>query len=184
MKVKTKMKKLMLMVAAVALAVGAQAALAVTWQTGTGVKDVSGNAFTTSVSGYTAEIMFSTASDMSSPMAVTGISATEYKTKGSAGFGAKTSASFDPGTYYAQVTITEDATGKKWTSEIGSFSIADGALSSPTINFTTGANMGGASLIGSTAYSGGGSTPDIPEPTSGLLLALGGAMLALRRRRT
>ena len=32
---------------------------------------------------------------------------------------------------------------------------------------------------------GGGSTPseDVPEPTSGLLLVLGGAMLALRRRR-
>ena len=37
-----------------------------------------------------------------------------------------------------------------------------------------------ASLIsGTTAYPGGG----IPEPTSGLLLALGGAMLALRRKR-
>ena len=30
---------------------------------------------------------------------------------------------------------------------------------------------------------GGGSGGDVPEPTSGLLLALGGAMLALRRRR-
>ena len=29
----------------------------------------------------------------------------------------------------------------------------------------------------------GGSTGDIPEPTSGLLLAIGGAMLALRRKR-
>lgn len=182
MKVKTKMKKLMLMVTVAVLAVGVQAAVAVTWQTGTGVKDVSGSAFTTSVSGYTAEIIFSTASDMSAPMAVTGNSATAYKTKGSAGFGGSTSESFNPGTYYAQVTITEDATGKTWTSEIGSFTIADGAMNGPTVNFTTGANMGGSSLIGSTAYSGG-SSGDIPEPTSGLLLALGGAMLALRRRR-
>ena len=30
---------------------------------------------------------------------------------------------------------------------------------------------------------GGGGGEDVPEPTSGLLLALGGAMLALRRRR-
>ena len=29
----------------------------------------------------------------------------------------------------------------------------------------------------------GGSSSDVPEPTSGLLLVLGGAMLALRRRR-
>ena len=31
---------------------------------------------------------------------------------------------------------------------------------------------------------GGGGTGDIPEPTSGLLLLVGGAMLALRRRRS
>ena len=33
------------------------------------------------------------------------------------------------------------------------------------------------------AGSGGGGTGGVPEPTSGLLLVLGGAMLALRRRR-
>ena len=32
-------------------------------------------------------------------------------------------------------------------------------------------------------YTAGGGGGDVPEPTSGLLLALGGAMLALRRRR-
>ena len=36
---------------------------------------------------------------------------------------------------------------------------------------------------GWTPSSGGGGTGGVPEPTSGLLLALGGAMLALRRRR-
>ena len=35
----------------------------------------------------------------------------------------------------------------------------------------------------SAATSGGGSGGGVPEPTSGLLLALGGAMLALRRKR-
>ena len=40
---------------------------------------------------------------------------------------------------------------------------------------------GWAEITTSTAWSGGGG--DVPEPTSGLLLALGGAMLALRRRR-
>ena len=37
--------------------------------------------------------------------------------------------------------------------------------------------------ITKTAQSGGGGSSDVPEPTSGLLLVLGGAMLALRRRR-
>lgn len=33
------------------------------------------------------------------------------------------------------------------------------------------------------AWSGGGTQPDVPEPTSALLLLMGGAMLALRRKR-
>ena len=41
--------------------------------------------------------------------------------------------------------------------------------------------MGGA--MGGTVTTGGGGGGGVPEPTSGLLLALGGAMLALRRRR-
>ena len=174
-----KMKKVLFMLAAIAMAISANAALAVTWQTGVGVKDVNGNAFTTTTTGYTATILFSTAADMSSTFAAGGtLSSTTYKTKGSAGFGAVTGATFDAGTYYAPVTITEDATGKSWTSGIGSFTVVEGSLAAPTINFTTGANMGGSSLIGDTTYSGGG----VPEPTSGILLLVGGMMLALRRK--
>ena len=40
---------------------------------------------------------------------------------------------------------------------------------------------GDLTLAGSGTFTAGAS--DIPEPTSGLLLVLGGAMLALRRRR-
>lgn len=173
------MKKLMVMMAAVAMAAGVHAAVALTWQTGTGVKDVSGNAFTTATTGYTAEIMYSMAADMSTTFDAGGtLTATSYKTKGSAGFGGMTDATFGAGTYYTQITITEDATGKKWTSGIGSFEIADGQTSGITVNFTSGLNMGGASLIGDTSYSGG----NIPEPTSGLLLLVGAGMLALRRK--
>lgn len=175
------MKKLMVMMAAVALAAGAHAAVALTWQTGTGVKDVNGNAFTTATTGYTAAILYSTAADMSTTFAAGGtLTDTSYSTKGSAGFAGLTGANFGAGTYFTQITITEDATGKKWTSGIGSFTIADGQTSGITVNFTSGANMGGSSLIGSTAYTGGGS--GVPEPTSGLLLLVGGAMLALRRK--
>ena len=38
-------------------------------------------------------------------------------------------------------------------------------------------------VSGITPVGGGSGGSDVPEPTSGLLLALGGAMLALRRRR-
>ena len=177
------MKKLMVMMAAVVMAAGAHAAVAVTWQSGTGVKDVNGQDFTTSTSGYTASILYSTAADMSTTFDAGGtLSSTSYKTKGSAGFAGMTDAKFGAGKYYAQITITEDASGKNWKSDIGSFTIADGQTANPTVNFTTGLNMGGSSLISSTAYSGGGSQGDIPEPTSGLLLLVGAGMLALRRK--
>ena len=177
------MKKLMVMMAAVAMAAGAHAAVAVTWQSGTGVKDVNGQDFTTSTTGYTASILYSTAADMSTTFAAGGtLTDDSYSTKGSAGFAGKTDATFGTGTYYTQLTITEDATGKTWQSDIGSFTINEGQSAGPTANFTTGLGLGGSSLISSTAYSGGGSQGDIPEPTSGLLLLVGAGMLALRRK--
>ena len=51
------MKKLMVIMATVAMAAGVHAAVAVTWQTGTGVKDVNGQDFTTSTAGYTASVL-------------------------------------------------------------------------------------------------------------------------------
>ena len=169
----------MIAAAIVCAAVVSQAAVAVTWKTGTGVKDVAGNAF---VNGkqedYTCSILFSTESDMSKTFEAGGtLSSSQYMTKGSAGFGnVKTDAKFDAGTYYAQLTI-EYKDGRKYTSDIGKFTIAEGVSVGPTINFTTGDNMGGKSLIGKMEYSG------VPEPTSGLLVLLGVAGLALRRRR-
>ena len=46
----------------------------------------------------------------------------------------------------------------------------------------TGMDNATAITAAMTAYPGAGSTPDIPEPTSALLLLMGGAMLALRRK--
>ncbi len=83
-----------------------------------------------------------------------------------------TSESFEAGnTYYSKITIVEDATGKSWTSQVGSFSLAPGATSGVTVNFTSGLNMGGSSPA------------DGPEPTSGLLLLVGAGILGLRRKR-
>ena len=174
------MKKLMIAAAIVCAAVVSQAAVAVTWQSGTGVKDVAGNAFVdkTTYTDYTCSILFSKDADMSTTFAAGGdLSENYYKTKGSAGFGGvKTDATFDAGTYYAQLTI-EYKDGRKYTSDIGEFTITAGATVGPTINFTTGLNMGGKSVLGDTSYSG------VPEPTSALLMLIGVAGLALRRRR-
>ena len=178
------MKKIVCLIAAVAMAVCTQAAVAVTWQTGTGVKDASGNAFATTTTGYTAAIAFFTDAAGAQSFAPGGTTSSEsYKTKGSAGFAGMTDAKFDPGTYYSQITITETATGKTYTSDMASFTVAAGSTANPTINFTTGANLGGSPKLGEIKYVGGSDpTPDTPEPTSGLLLLVGGAVLALRRK--
>ena len=168
----------MIAAAIVCAAVVSQAAVGVTWQSGTGVKDINGVAFTNGTQAdYTCSILFSTESDMSKTFAAGGtLSSSEYKTKGSVGFTANTDPKFDAGTYYAQLTI-EYKDGRKYTSEIGEFTIADGVTTAPKINFTSGLNMGGNSLIGDPSYSG------VPEPTSALLMLIGVAGLALRRRR-
>ena len=173
------MKKLIIAAVIVCAAVVSQAAVGVTWKTGTGVKDINGNAFANGEqTDYICSILFSTEADMSKPFAAGGtLTTSQYKTKGSAGFGnVGTGSTFDAGTYYAQLTI-EYKDGRKYTSDIGEFTITAGATVGPTINFTTGDNMGGKSLIGKMEYSG------VPEPTSGLLVLLGVAGLALRRRR-
>ena len=177
------MKKIMIAAAIALAAVVSQAAVAVTWNTGTGVKDVDGNAFTTATTGYLAEIVFSTSADMSEVFAAGGtLSTSSYKTKGSVGFGGiSTAATFDAGTYYARITITtgEGPSAKVYTSEVGSFTIAAGQTAGTTINFTSGLNMGGSSLIGDMRYVGAA----VPEPTSALLMLLGMAGLALKRKR-
>ena len=176
------MKKLMIAAAIALVAVASQAAVAVTWSTGTGVKDVNGDAFATTEKNYVATILFATDSEMKNVLAAGGsLSASTYSTKGSKGFGGQvTGETFNPGKYYAQITLTDKVSGKTWTSDIGSFTIGEGVLSGPAINFTTGDNMGGSSLINNKPYSGG--TDPTPEPTTGLLMLVGLAGLALRRK--
>ena len=164
------------MLAAIALGFAAQAAVAVTWQTGIGVKDATGASFTTANTAYTATIAFYTDAACTTEFAAGGtLSTSSYVTKGSKGFGNVTDATFDAGTYYTVLTLSNGT--QSWTSDVGSFTIAAGATSGITVNFTTGLNMGGASLINSNPYTA------IPEPTSGLLALVGFAALALRRRR-
>ena len=153
----------------------AQAAVAVTWQTGTGIKTAEGSSFTTSTSGYTATIALFTDADCTTAFDAGGsLTDTSYATKASAGFAGASAASFDAGTYYTVLTLSNGT--KSWTSDVGSFTIAAGATSGITVNFTSGLNLGGSSLINNNAYA-------VPEPTSGLLALVGFAALVLRRRR-
>ena len=71
---------------------------------------------------------------------------------------------------YTSAIITGYIEGDITTEVMGGTAIADNPPTSWTVSGIT-----------KTAQSSGGG--DIPEPTSGLLLVLGGAMLALRRRR-
>ena len=77
-------------------------------------------------------------------------------------------------------TITDDARNNE--AEFYNITTALQAemLPNMTLDTTDMANAGWSAVGGG---GGGGGTGGVPEPTSGLLLVLGGAMLALRRRR-
>ena len=86
---------------------------------------------------------------------------------------------------YAAVLYTMTQDGKDYyIANIGDFTATS---ANKTVYDMATTQLGGGTsgtdlpITGWTAISGGGG--DIPEPTSGLLLVLGGAMLALRRRR-
>lgn len=77
-------------------------------------------------------------------------------------------------TYWIQVVVS-DNTGASLISEKAEFTTNSSATFKP--NLTTGANM----AVSSNKFAG--STWSVPEPTSGLLLLLGMAGLALKRKR-
>ena len=180
------MKKLMIMAAVALVAVASQAAVAVTWQSGQVYKPNADGSMSSSLlttaDAFTATIAFFTDSACTTPFAAGGtLSTSTVQTKGTSGYSASTAANFGAGTYYAVLTLTGNVGGKdvSYTSDVGSFTIADGALNGPTINFTTGQNMGGSSLMTATTWTVAG----VPEPTSGILMLVGLGALALRRRK-
>ncbi len=82
---------------------------------------------------------------------------------------------FSAGSTYNFFFKIEDG-GKTFTSQ--SIAALAQASDSSTIQF---GNMASATQTASN-WTGGGTQPDVPEPTSGLLLLVGAGMLALRRK--
>ena len=200
------MKKLMFMLATVACAVAVQAGT-VTWGSGDLFTAGTDGAFTSTkvandaVSGFLWIIDATTFESYSTIYENNGYAAMSealYSAYGeNTGTAAKSGTSVDGGVdlsdgvkyaskanVYAAVlyTMTQDGTDY-YIANIGDFTAT---AANKTVYDMAAYQLGGGKsgtdlpITGWTAISG---TEDVPEPTSGLLLVLGGAMLALRRRR-
>lgn len=180
------MKKLMF-VFAVTLAAGFAQAATVDWSTGKiNSPGDDGSGYSSSLisgSGYAATIAFFTYDSVNNKYEDYAVSSgTSSSTVNMNALKGTTSDDFNTsGTYYAQLVVTYGES--TLTSEIAAFTV-DTASSDPNVKltFNTGSGFTSSGDKFPTAGWSGGST-DVPEPTSGLLLILGGAMLALRRRR-
>ena len=152
------MKKLMI-VAAVALAAVCSQAASFKWSA-SGVKGPDGETPYTGTATLYAYLATATEADAFS-VATQGMTDGSIKASSSLFDDSRFVNGSDYNFYY---TMTDAATGKTWTS--GPVTEMAQALSTPTLKFYE-----------------TGSWSGVPEPTSGLLLLLGGAGLALRRRR-
>lgn len=194
------MKKLMVTLAAVAFAAAAHAAT-VNWSSGAVLGDSGdgtgwGSAkIAKSSSNYMMTVLvFATydavggLSDQIGTGSWTGTSA-KSKLDGSSDTGAT---ALVAGTkYYVQATIENSANNSQLISQILEFTW-DGSMEDPKIDFMSSSAGTGVSTLTSMDgtfnatygyWDAGGWTAAVPEPTSGLLVLLGVAGLALRRRR-
>ena len=193
-----KMKKLMIAAAIVCAAAFAQAAT-VNWCTGTiyaagegGTGYDAGGAYLSESTGaYTMQLLVSATYDSATDSLGSLITFTSGDTgdviqDGGYAEGVASSLPDADATYYGQMIVTEVATGNTLTSEVFSFEVSSVAgKGEPYIGDGGGsiALANGNELdetYGAWSTSGWQS---VPEPTSGLLLLIGVAGLALRRRR-
>ena len=173
------MKKIMIMLSAVAMAACVQAA-AVSWATGSLYAPMADGSFSsTRLSGTwgTYEVVVNFYADNAGTMgaALTGITGNTDTTASLGNFTAVTSDSFTADTaYWAQVlvTATDKTDGKVYTMTSEAVKFTAPPTGNASLNFTNASAMPSA-----------WSTADVPEPTSGLLLLLGVAGLALKRKR-
>ena len=169
----------MTIIGAVALAASAQAA-AVAWNSGTnsnGFKDPT----STTLKNSTAYTMIVTFWD-----GTTELGTSSDTTASSLGAYTGTYDGYDfaaDKTYYASAIISANDGSYTRTAEKAAFTIP-GNNSDASINFYTGAGFDASGIKWgdwTAASSGGGES--VPEPTSGLLMLIGVAGLALRRKR-
>ena len=170
------MKKIMIAFAAIATAVVCNAA-AVSWQSGAVYKTDGSAKVGKGNTDYLVTIAFYT--DAAGTTPVEGL--TGSLSSGTSGTGSKysgTAEGFAAGTtYYSQIIIT--TAGYEAKSEVVSFTTpGNGDLA---VDFSDGTGFGGGFTGFSTANAGAWTA--VPEPTSGLLLLLGMAGLALKRKR-
>jgi len=163
------MKKLMIAFAAVALATCAQA-VSVSWSA-TGLKDIYGTAWASSTQ-FTTYSAVATFWDSTGATQLATSDGTFTQKMGS--FAGSWGDAAVSTTYYAQLVIT-DKDGNAYTSEKASFTTTTSGTRS--INFATGNNFDSK-----TNKFADSEWVAAPEPTSGLLLLLGVAGLALRRK--
>ncbi len=194
------MKKLMIVFATLALALSVQAA-SISWRTGTTVKaptSADNGAFgTTAAAGTLSMYVWLVSADVYNSTSVDSIygtygskldTATASTTggKGSTGVAVETvDLNWNPtsDTPYYAIVLTMYDNGDGITGYIANMAKGNvntgGTGTGPTNLAKNLGGTGGTVINGWTMTSGGGT---IPEPTSGLLLALGGAILALRRK--
>ena len=174
------MKKIIMFVAAVVLAVAAQAA-SVNWNSGTITLNDGTKAGKGAVNGYLYLVSQSeyNALDFSDSKSVYDF----YKAKTATATGSSNKSGIVTLTTTANIGDTQYAVIIYENSDASQFILSKG--------YDSGNELGGQNNIASTGLisapgatssastSGGG---DVPEPTSGILLLVGGAMLALRRK--
>ena len=191
------MKKIMFILATVAIAIGVQAA-DIDWKMGTSIKapNADGSSGTANAASGTLSLYVWLVNEETYNSATADSIVSSYKGKtgdasasvtgkgGSAGGTATTKdlafSSTEDTTYYG-ILLTQYKSGdtEMWLANKATAVINTAGTKATVSNVSK--NWGGTGGAALTQWSGGGS--DVPEPTSGLLLVLGGAMLALRRKR-
>ncbi len=177
------MKKLMLAVAVLCTAVVANAA-SVVWNSGN-LTDYTGAAGSLKNStAYTATLYIFSDAEGKTDVTSTFGSGTQISSstasKNGAYSGTAPASGVSSGTYYAQLIIAN--TEWSLTSDLAAFTYDAAAIAPLSLNFLSGSGFNTASAklhVGGT----NNGWQSVPEPTSGLLMLLGVAGLALRRRR-
>jgi hypothetical protein len=174
------MKKLLVIAGAVLMAGFANAA-AIQWNSGAYNAGFVGPDGATLAKSTDYTLVVSFYSDAGTTL-VTEATATSAKANGA--YNAKTGDLFANGkTYYVSAILKANDGTVQRIADLASFTLGD--TGDGNINFTTGAGFDTASnKWGAWETVGGGDTPsgDVPEPTSGLLLLVGAAALALKRK--